>query len=410
MPKAVAIDLGATSARFALGDESGFQVVKQIPHTPLEWNGHEVWDIELLLGFCREALAIAQKNGATSIGIDTWGVDHGFLNSDGELVQPPVCYRDASHSKAFSQWESERKWLYAQTGIQHQPFNTLYQLLARKEESPHLFEPGNQWLLLPDLLLHLLGADRGYERSIASTTQLTGFDGEWNADVFARFELPLPPQLVESARRAGNVGGVELVRVAGHDTACAVEGMEPGDAVFANIGTWALVGMVRNEPDFSDWAESHNLTNERTVDGRVRLLTNIPGFFLLERLRSEIVAHVPMATWLSQANLQVKTRIDTFDPNLFAPESMHQALAEHAGSDFPEDDWAGILLLSLADAIADRARLLQGKSIVMAGGGSRSDVLRNLVQESAGIPVKLAEAESTIVGNLRVQRAIMGAS
>ncbi len=152
MPRrAVAIDLGASSARFALGELNSestihnpkskidFQIIEQVPHSPLNWNGHEVWDIDFLLDFCRKALNFAKDNGAESIGIDTWGVDHGFIGTDGKLIQPPICYRDHSHVAMFEKMKEHRSWLYAQTGIQHQPFNTIYQLLARKEEQPELF-------------------------------------------------------------------------------------------------------------------------------------------------------------------------------------------------------------------------------------------------------------------------------
>lgn len=410
MPRAVAIDLGASSARFAIGSlidgKIDFEIVEQIPHKPLAWNGHDVWDIDLLLGFCERALKFAQENGAESIGIDSWGVDHGFVDSSGKLIQPPICYRDASHQAMFEHMAEHRPWLYAQTGIQHQPFNTLYQLMARKGENPGLFEPGNEWLLLPDLLLSMLGGERGYERSIASTTQLTGAAGEWNPAVFERFELPLPALKICDAGIAGEREGVKLMRVAGHDTASAVLGMGTlGRGVFANIGTWALVGAIR-EYDASPENERANLTNERMSDGRVRLLTNIPGFYIVNRLHEDLGRSDSVGEWLESADLNGAARIDVFDSALYAPDSMIEAVSMQL--DFPKlthEGWAGLALLSLVDAIADRVQSLHGDRLRLTGGGSKSSILCRILAETTGVPVSVGPAEATILGNLALQFA-----
>lgn len=415
MRKAVAIDLGASSARFAVGwqgpDGIAAEVVEQIPHAPVRRNGHDVWDIDALLGLCRRALDYARREGAVSIGIDTWGVDHGFVRPDGSLIQAPVAYRDASHQAAFERMAEHRSWLYAQTGIQHQPFNTLYQLIARHEAQPELFEHGVRWLLLPDLLLHLLGGEAGYERSIASTTQLTGFDGNWNRAVFERFRFPAPDLPVSAPGPAGEVDGVRLMRVAGHDTACAVDGLGVGPSssertVFANLGTWALIGVVTARPADLSWAAEHNLTHEQTPWGDFRLLTNVPGFFILDRLHAELGVEVPMGAWLEQADLAREERIDAFDPALFAPESMVEAVSAQLGcSSLSREDWAGVALLSLVETLADRAKLLQADRLRISGGGSRSARLCQLLADRAGVPVEVGPSEATVAGNLAIQLA-----
>lgn len=407
--KAVAIDCGASSVRYALGElHDGairFEIVRQAEHHSKRWDGRDVWDIDFLLDFCRDACRFAAENGAASVGIDTWGVDHGFVDADGCLIQPPVCYRDHSHTAVFEELEPDREWLYTETGIQHQPFNTLYQLIARKRENPALYEPGVRWLLLPDLLICLLGGEPGYEQTMTSTTQLLNASGGWNRAVFERYGLPVPSIEPTGSEIAGTTGeGVRLVRVASHDTASAVFGLGLEEAdIFANIGTWALVGQVgefRND----EWARQHNLTNERTIDGRVRLLANVPGFYVINRLRDELAPEESTAKWLEGADLSVSERFDILHEDLYAPESMAGAVLKLlCGPLLDKARLAGIAIHSLADAIAATVRLFEGRRIRIAGGGSQSDVLCRLLSEKCGRPVVAGPVEATVLGNLAAQ-------
>jgi len=175
--RAVAIDLGAGSGRYALGEirdgRIGFEVIRQIPHDATEDGGVLYWDIKALQALCEEAASFAKEKGAASVGIDSWGVDHGFIDSQGNLIRPPVCYRDRSHVPAFESLAPYRNRLYALTGIQHQPFNTVCQLVARRLENPSLPYAG-EWMILPDLLGFLLTGRRNHETTQASTTQLQG--------------------------------------------------------------------------------------------------------------------------------------------------------------------------------------------------------------------------------------------
>jgi rhamnulokinase len=412
--KAVAVDFGASSARFALGelaeDAIEFRIVEQIAHKPVEWNGHDVWDFDALLLFCRRALDVAEQNGAASLGIDTWGVDHGFLDESGRLIQPPVCYRDSSHDAVFEELKEDRPWLYSQTGIQHQPFNTLYQLIARQRENPELFGSGVEWLLLPDLLLSMLGGDRGYERSIASTTQLADASGNWNAAVFERYGLPMPNRPISKYGPAGtSPGGVALTRIGGHDTASAVLGMGSlGDAVFANLGTWALVGKV-GEFDASADAEARNLTNERMVDGRVRLLRNVPGFYIANRLHEELGIATPVGEWLERAETDSAHLFDVFDPALYAPASMAEAVSRLIGKEMETDaEWAGAAIMSLVEALFGQFDALGGSSIRLTGGGSRNPRLCQSLADRTGAVVRVGPSEATLLGNLALQFEVLG--
>ena len=419
MNGAIAVDLGASSARFAAGwledGELKYEIIEQVPHQTLTENGRIVWDFEALVAFVKRAAEYGSvRFGRATLGIDAWGVDHGFLDRQGNLIQTPVCYRDPSHEAAFESLAPHRDELYRLTGIQHQPFNTICQLIARRSENPNLVHDTHRWLLLPDLIGYLLTGQAQYELSEASTTQLMGLDNEWSKEAFALAGWPVPdlqPSL------AGHIGGyiadgVRLMSVGSHDTASAVLGLEPLDeaSAFLNIGTWSLMGTVIPAPVVTDAARMGNFTNERTVDGKVRFLKNVPGFWVVNRLHAELNIPVSVPDWIASANLDATERIDLNAPELFNPESMLEACIALIGKK-PEnaETWAGIALLSLVEGIAEHIPALaectgrEFRSLRLGGGPSRSAVFRELLQARAGLSIELGPSEATIVGNLRFQ-------
>lgn len=418
MQGAVAVDLGATSGRFASGrlenDRIVFQVVEQIPHQSVDRNGRAEWQLDLILPLCQRAAAYATASfDSATLGIDCWGVDHGFLDVSGSLLGEPVAYRDLSHIKAAERLREFRPEIYALTGIQHQPFNTLNQLLARRLEDPTLPERA-KWYLLPDLLGILLGGKRQYELTEASTTQLMGLDGNWSKRAFEIIGWPVPE---EAPVRPGHVvsalsSKLSLASVGSHDTASAVAGFGrlAEDQMFVNVGTWSLAGVVLSAPVPTPQAEAAGFTNERTVDGRVRFLKNIAGFYVINRLHEELGIDETVPQWLRGARAKTDERIDLVHPDFFNPESMCEACLHHVRYR-PEtaSDWAGLALSSLASTIARQPAEIEqvtGRkitSIRVGGGGSHSvDLCRALAEES-GLPVLAGPGEVTVLGNLGMQ-------
>lgn len=423
MFRAVAIDFGATSGRYAAGRlEDGrieFDVVRQVPHHASEESGTLFWDLETLLGLCNEAADYAAANGGGTIGIDSWGVDHGFLDLEGNLLQPPVCYRDLSHLTAFESLAAHREELYRLTGIQHQPFNTICQLIARRKSDPSFLERSKEWFILPDLLGYLLTGERHHEFTQASTTQLLGLDGKWSAEAFALAGWSMPsvqPTL------PGTLGGevrpnVRLAHVGSHDTASAVAGFGVlgDDEMFLNVGTWSLVGCVIDQPIATKDAEAANLTNERTVDGRVRLLKNVPGFYVINRIHEELGIGASVPEWLSGA-VPTDSSCDLLHPDFFNPESMTDTVAALSGFRPDSDaEWAGLALASLAGTLVAQPKdfeRLTGRSfrrLRVGGGGSQSVALCEALAKQSGLEIVAGPVEATVLGNLAVQFLAQGA-
>ncbi len=416
MQGAVAVDFGASSGRFAAGTLAdgriSYEIIDQIPHSPIERNGRLEWDIDLLSGLTSRAADYAgAKFSEATMAIDTWGVDHGFLNQDGSLFGPPVCYRDESHLRAFEALKEHRPRLYALTGIQHQPFNTICQLFARRVEDASF--TSRPWMILPDLLGYLLGGARNHELTQASTSQLLGLDDRWSREAFEIAGWPVPD--LEPTRPGSIIGSVRqnvrLATVGGHDTASAVVGFGElaDDQIFLNVGTWSLVGCVIPRPIATPEAEAGGFTNERTVDGQVRFLKNIPGFYVINRLHEELGVSVPVPQWLG-ALTPVDERVDLLNPDLFNPVSMVEACGRLAGRvPASESEWAGLALASLTRTIAKQPALLESltgrkfRSIRVGGGGSLSSAFCRSLADESGLEVIAGPAEVTVLGNLAVQ-------
>lgn len=411
---AVAVDMGASSARFAAGWLEGGQirheVVEQISHEPV--NGK--WDYDLLHGLCDRAVRFGkEKFKRSTLGIDTWGVDHGFVDQAGKLIQDPVAYRDDSHVRAFDSMVEHRKRLYALTGIQHQPFNTLYQLVARRKEHPDW--PGNvRWQLLPDLFGHELSKRMHFELTQCSTTQLIGLDGKWCQEALDLAGWPAP---IQQPKPPGHIvgpicDGIDLASVASHDTASAVCGLGTlGETdVFLNIGTWTLLGTVIDSPLVSPAAEDGGWTNERTHDGRIRFLKNIPGFYIINRLHDEMGIKESVADWLDSADYGFDGQFDYNHKDLYNPESMPAMVLEHASrTPTRKEHWAAMAVRSLSWAMVGQPSALgelvgrQFQRVRVAGGGSRCAALCQMLADGTGLPVVAGPTEATLLGNLAVQ-------
>lgn len=402
--EAVAIDLGATSLRYAVGalvdGKIEFEIVEQIEHEPVDWCGQTSWDMDAIMRICKRALRLAQEHDAT-IGIDSWAVDHGFISTSERLLLAPVCYRDLSHQRVFSGFTDRREEIYQATGIQHQPFNTLYQLYARAQEAPELKQ--GMWLLMPDLIGCLLGGAPHVELTNASTTQLLGTDGKWSEEMFDLIDWPVPDLPVSAP---GNllidIETSRLVSVGSHDTASAVFGLGPlaDDQAFVSVGTWSLLGCLLDEPNLSD----PGFTNERAVDGRIRYLANVPGFYVIERVHEELGIDMPIPEWLDAAGeIDPNDGVDLMAERFFNPVSMSEEISATV------ENGANRALASLVKtSVAQIERLERNtgreiKSLRACGGGSQSPAFCRSLSKAAGRPVIAGPKEATLLGNFAVQ-------
>ena len=449
--RVAAVDLGATSGRVMSGRIGGNRVelneMHRFPNSAVTVGGSLFWDV---LGIHRETLVgireVARTGPLHGIGIDSWAVDYGLLDRDGILLGQVFSHRDGRTDGVAGKVVAEvgANELYATTGIQQLPFNTLYQLVAARGTAA--LESAETLLLLPDLLGYWLTGAVGAERTNASTTQL--YDarlGTWSIDLCRRTGLPaaLLPQLREPgsllgpllpavARDLGVAADVPVVAVGSHDTASAVVAVPAETERFGYIssGTWSLVGLELDAPVLSEAARLADFTNEAGVDGTVRFLKNVTGLWVLsESLRSwseRRYQDVELRSLIEAAAgfAPLRTVVDINDPRLLAPSTTADpmpervaALAAEAGEPVPHSPVAITRCIVDSLAVAYRRHLrtateLAGVSIDVlhvVGGGSQNEVLCQLTADACGLPVVAGPVEAAALGNVLVQGRALGA-
>ena len=438
-----AVDLGASSGRVMLGRVGPGRLdltqVRRFHNGAVRLPDGLYWDI---LGLYQDILAglrdaYRQEPALAGLGIDTWAVDYGLLDSRGSLVGNPRNYRDPRTDEVIDtvQQRVSAADLYAANGLQHLPFNTLYQFAAE----PDLAD--KRALLIPDLLGYWLTGRQVTEQTNASTTGLLGArTGDWDTELIDRLGLPagLLPPVLAPGRTVGELTaavredtGIDraltVTTVGSHDTASAIVGVPAENPNFAYIscGTWGLVGVELDAPVLTDESRQANFTNERGVDGTVRYLRNVMGLWILSETLRTWRLHGrsrPLPELIAAAAERPGGGpvFDPDDPRLLAPGDMpgRISLLLRETGQTPPDTPAGTvrcILDSLAATFAARiedAQRLSGRQIDVVhvvGGGSQNQLLCQLVADASRRPVVAGPVEATALGNILVQARTHGA-
>ncbi|MDX8036656.1 rhamnulokinase family protein [Lentzea sp. BCCO 10_0856] len=409
MRTVAAVDLGASSGRVVRGvvDDGAVHIeeVHRFPNGPVHLRGTLHWDVP---GLYREVLTGLKLAGELdSIGIDSWAVDYGLLDAGGRLLGNPVHYRDSR-----TDGSTPRDGLYEINGLQFQPFNTMFQLMAEP-----LLPQASQLLLIPDLLSYWLTGERGAEYTNATTTGLIDVrTGQWSPELTRDLPAGLLPDLRHPGDSAGTYNGVPVTAVGSHDTASAVVAVPAETDRFAYIscGTWSLVGVELSKPVLSPESKAANFTNEGGVDGTIRYLRNVMGLWLLQEcLRCWDAELEPLLREARQAEGSV---FDPNDPVFLPPGDMPARIQQACGRVMTRAEVVRSVLDSLAlahrDAVNDAQRL-SGKEVEVVhivGGGSHNELLCQLTADACGLPVVAGPAEATALGNVLVQARAVGAA
>lgn len=447
-----AVDLGATSGRVIVGrvgpDTLETSTVARFPNEPVAAGDGLHWN---LLGMYRSVLAglreaFARGDGIRSIGVDSWAVDYGLLRGarsgpDARLLGEPFHYRDSRTARGVDAAHARvpHPELYERNGLQFLPFNTLYQLAAEDRAVRDLADTA---LLIPDLIAYWLTGLARAERTNASTTGLLRWsDGSWDTDLAESLGIPsrlLPPLIspgeclgplrpeVATALGTADAGATpHVIAVGSHDTASAVVAvpMHSGTAAYISCGTWGLVGVEVERLVLTPEALAANFTNEGGVDGRVRLLHNVMGLWVLSEAvrgweRTSPDRHpIDLPTLLDAAAEVPASAVPVFDvnePRFLAPGDMPERIdawcAEH---DIPPPrtpaEYTRSIVESLAQAFADAARTagriggVDVRMIHLVGGGALNALLCQRTADRAGMPVLAGPVEATALGNVLVQ-------
>ena len=403
----LAIDIGASSGRHIVGwmenGELKTEEVFRFPNGVTELDGHLTWDIDALLGYVKEGIAKAGERFGRieSLSVDTWGVDYVLLRGD-EEVYPCYAYRDSRTEAVIPQVHEKISFtrLYRHTGIQFQPFNTIYQLYADKEAGR--LEGVTDFLMIPEYLMYKLTGVKSHEYTNATTGGMISAEtGEYDPAIIEALEFTV----------IGEYEGVKVVLCATHDTGSAVEGIPmEGDEPYISSGTWSLLGVKTPRPITNAASELANWSNEGGV-GYNRYQKNIMGMWLINRLRSELCPDKPFGEIVQEAEQsRFEETVDANAPAFLAPESMKAAF-DAALSMKPQSvgDYFRCAYRSLALCYMNAIQELQhntGKhydSIYIVGGGAKNAFLNSLTERASGKKVIALPIEATAIGNLLVQ-------
>jgi rhamnulokinase len=418
----VAVDFGATSVRVCRVDlgcrPPRVDVVHRAEHAPVrDGAGSLRWDWTRLVDAMVHGIELARAAGpVASIGIDTWAVDYGLLDGGGRLVAPPFSYRDdrTRDYRAIVERFGERR-LYETTGVQLQPFNTLFQVACHPRDE---LARARRLLFLPELLAHHLTGVALAERTSAGCSALVDLStGTWSGDLCSEVGLDpaLLPAIHPATTRVGSWRGSAVHLVGGHDTASAVtaagSAMGPRSA-FVATGTWLLVGREQPEPDTSEAARRANFTNEPAALGGFLHLRNVAGFWLLERCREQW-GTAPVAELLAAAEHLDRPvpAVDATDEAFLNPSDMVGAITEAAGlrRDSPPPVVVRCIVESLASTTASvLADLGDVDDVRMIGGGVQAGLLRRRLSEITGVVVRPGPVEAAALGNALVQGIALG--
>ena len=421
----LAIDIGASSGRHIVGwlEDGALKTeeVYRFPNGVAELDGHLTWDVDALTAHVKAGIGKARERFGeiASLSIDTWGVDYVLLRGD-EEVRPRYAYRDARTEAVIPLVHEKMPFsaLYRRTGIQFQPFNTVYQLCADKRAGR--LEGVTDFLMIPEYLLWKLCGVKAHEYTNATTTGLVSVTtGEYDKAIIAA--LGLPAHLFCPLRQPGTVigayEGIRVVLCATHDTGSAVEGIPmESDCPYISSGTWSLLGVKTPKPITDFASESANWSNEGGV-GYNRYQKNIMGMWLVNRLRDELCPGKPFGEIVAEAEQSRFAETDDANAAAFlAPERM-QAAFDAALSTRPRSvgDYFRCAYRSLALSYRDAIRELEhntGKSyerIYIVGGGAKNAFLNRLTEEATGKKVIALPIEATALGNLKIQFKSVGA-
>ncbi|MFD0366417.1 rhamnulokinase family protein [Streptomyces sp. NPDC127114] len=444
-----AADLGATSGRVMLGRVGpgalGLEEVRRFPNSPVRLpDGGLRWDVLALFQGVLDGLRSAARAAAgrvDSVGVDGWAVDYGLLDADGELLGAPYHYRDGrTDGVAAEVWErvGGPGELFRVTGLQHLPFNTVFQLAAANGSAQ--LAAARRLLLVPDLMVRWLTGSVGAEETNASTTGL--FDaraGTWSQTLLRR--LGLEPGLLPPLRAPGDPAGrilpyvsaytgldaaTPVTTVASHDTASAVAAVPATAPDFAYIscGTWSLAGLELPVPVLTEEARAANFTNERGVDGTIRFLRNTMGLWLWEECRrtwaaqGRPAAHEELLAEAGRAEPFVSF-VDTDAPEFLPPGDMPdriRAYCRRTGQPVPEDRGAVLRCVLESLALAHRRTLREAAALAgrdigrihLVGGAARNGLLCRLTADATGLPVVAGPVEAAALGNVLVQARAAG--
>ncbi len=444
MKKVLAIDMGATSIRGIVGFvESGKLITKEVmrmPHELEETNGRRHWQWQKIIDKIVET--INSQSDLSSVACDTWGVDFGILDQNGQLIETPISYRDSLHNDGFVKVQEmiDLYDLFELTGNQIMSINSLFQYMALKMHNSEAYEKIDTILMTPDLIHYLLTGEKFNEMTIASTSQMFDLtEKKWQTDLLDRLKLKSDvfAPIIKNGEYLGSTAktllpdlkqkDLEVYSIATHDTASAVSvtrAFFDPDCLFLSSGTWSLIGGLSEKPILIKEAFESDLTNETGFQGQNMFFKNITGLYLFEKLRDELALRDGKRLTHQEADcMTVEAKafsyfidVAKYDlDNITVLDTIHDYIKE---TDQTMPQTVGEILRGLYESmilgymktVEDIERILnhQFKRIQIIGGGSKIAFLNQMIANALNKEVIAGPGEASGIGNIVGQLLAQG--
>jgi rhamnulokinase len=444
----IAVDLGAESCRVSMlrwvDGKASVELVHRFANSPQETGDGLRWDLGMIAAGLEDGLrrcASLASEGVRSIAVDGWAVDYVRIDADCKPLEDPFCYRDerliAAQAAVYKKIPAAR--IRELTGVELIRINTVYQLYADALAGR---PPGVQWLGLPEYFLAKWGGTRVYEHTNATHTQMVElFQPHWCVEIFdalgldPRRALPIVPPGTVLGKAKGTLAELSalrdtvLIAPACHDTASAIAGIPAvgNDWAYISSGTWSLVGTLLEQPRNGAAAAAENFTNLGAVGGRTCFHKNVNGMWLIRQCMDVWAAEG--TGWTIQELVAAAERAPKADSLLEVDESdlllaggmPGRINAQRVKKGLPKMDesaagapaMARLIFESLAARYAEvlgRISVHSSKEftrLFVVGGASQNEFLNRLTAEATGLKVFRGSSESSTVGNLAVQLAVL---
>lgn len=435
------MDFGAESGRaIVVSLKNGKAALKEIhrfPNRPVVLNGTLYWDLPYLFGEIIKSLkkAMTEKIPLDSVAVDTWGVDFGLLDSYGDLIGNPVHYRDNRTDFVKEDSSLTDREIYTETGALPWNIGSLFQLKALKDKKPEQLERAVDFLNTPDLFNYLLCGEKKSELTIASTSLITGVDGQWSPKVREAYQLPsifreiVNPGMVLSTLRpelqeATGYKDLKVLTTCSHDTA-SVASVVPdrgADTAFLSSGTWSILGKINDKPITSQELMDNNFTNEASLESWY-LCRNITGLYPFQELKREW--ELSDDPWdygrmsREAARAERAGLVDLGHSDFQTPDHMTEKITSHltlqgVTGERTRGQLGKVLLDSLALEYAfnlENLEKLTGekiKTVFILGGGIKNTYLCQRTADLCGKRVVAGIDQGTALGNGLVQAYGLG--
>jgi len=448
MKQYIGVDLGAESGRVMLGSVSGNKLTLEEIHRfgngPVEQNGSIRWDFNKLLSEIKSGIAKAVKHAkgpVAGIGVDSWGLDYGLVDSEGKLLENPYHYRDSRtegiYEKAFALMK--KRDIYQNTGLQFLPFNTVYQLLAARLADSAALSKASKLLFFADLVSYHLCNEIFAEYTLASISQLMDMrTGQWSQEIFDKLSLPLDimPEIVQAGTVVGKLTEqvaseigceqIPVIAIASHDTGSAVVSVPAaGDNwSYCSSGTWTIIGVELSKAVINDQTFSIPFSNEGGVEGTIRLLKNIMGLWLVQECRRQwqregVDLDYSQLTQMAREARPFVALIDPDHDSFIAPGDMPRrinAYLKQSGQQAIDDK--GQMVRVIFESLALKYRWVFEEleklttnpfdRLHIVGGGIKNELLCQFTANAIGKEVLTGPVEATAIGNIIMQARATG--